>query len=70
MTNEAIVKRLEDILALVEDNSRSENTEEIVSTLNTLVSDLEHPNITTNEYGDDDWGNPGDSPYVDIGGEG
>ena len=66
MTTEAIVERLEDILALVEDNSRSENTEEIISTLNTLMSDLEHPNIATNEYGDDDWADP----LMDIGGEG
>ena len=66
MTTEVIVERLEDILALVEDNSRSENTEEIISVLNTLMSDLEHPNIATNEYGDDDWADP----LLDIGGEG
>tara|TARA_Y100000758_G_C15969841_1_gene392781 strand:- start:585 stop:779 length:195 start_codon:yes stop_codon:yes gene_type:complete len=64
MTNEVIVERLDDILALVEDNSRGENTEEIISALNTLMSDLEHPNINTNEYGDDDWASP------DLGGEG
>ena len=34
------------------------------------MSDLEHPNVTTNEYGDDDWANPDNNPYVDIGGEG
>ena len=70
MTNEVIVERLEDILTLVEDNSRSENTEEIISVLNTLMSDLEHPNISTNEYGDDDWASPGEDPLMDIGGEG
>ena len=70
MTNETIVNRLEDILALVEDNSRSENTEDTILALNTLMSDLEHPNVTTNEYGDDDWANPDNNPYVDIGGEG
>jgi hypothetical protein len=70
MTNEAIVKRLEEILALVEDNSRHENTEEIILTLNTLMSDLEHPNIVSNEYGDDDWATPSTDPFVDIGGEG
>ena len=34
------------------------------------VLKFQHPNVTTNEYGDDDWANPDNNPYVDIGGEG
>jgi len=60
MTNDGIVKRLEDILELITDDGG--NTEDVIQALNSLISDLEYPNI--NEYGDDEWASP------DIGGEG
>ena len=61
MTNEIITKKLEDILELITDDGG--NIEDVIQALNSLISDLEYPNIT-NEYGDDDWASP------DIGGEG
>jgi hypothetical protein len=55
--NDAIIKKLEEILELLTDDS--ENIEDVIQALNSLISDLEHPNIT-NEYGDDDWASTGD----------
>jgi hypothetical protein len=60
MTTDVIVKKLEDILELITDDGG--NTEDVIQALNSLISDLEYPNI--NDYGDDDWASP------DIGGEG
>jgi len=68
MTNDIITKKLEDILELItEDNG---NIVDVVEALNSLISDLEYPNITTNEFGDDDWASPESDPLIDIGGEG
>ena len=53
MTNEIIIKKLEDILELITDDGG--NIEDVVQALNSLISDLEYPNISTNEFGDDDW---------------
>mgnify|MGYP001131314926 CR=1 FL=1 len=56
MTDEIIIQKLEDILELITNDSG--NIEDVVQALNSLISDLEYPNITTNEYGDDGWANP------------
>ena len=56
MTDEIIIQKLEDILELITDDGR--NTEDVVQALNSLISDLEYPNIATNEYGDDGWATP------------
>ena len=61
MTNDIIIKKLEDILELITDDGG--NIEDVVQALNSLISDLEYSNI--NDYGDDDWATPGDT-----GGEG
>ena len=61
MTNEIIIKKLEDILELITDDGG--NIEDVIQALNSIISDLEYPNI--NDYGDDDWATPGDT-----GGEG
>ena len=55
MTNEIIIKKLEDILELITDDGG--NIEDVVQALNSLISDLEYSNI--NDYGDDDWATPG-----------
>ena len=55
MTNEIIIKKLEDILELITDDGG--NIEDVIQALNSLISDLEYPNI--NEYGDDEWAAPG-----------
>ena len=55
MTNEIIIKKLEDILELIPDDGG--NIEDVIQALNSLISDLEYPNI--NDYGDDDWAAPG-----------
>ena len=55
MTNEIIIKKLEDILELITDDGG--NIEDVIQALNSLISDLEYPNI--NEYGEDDWAAPG-----------
>ena len=55
MTNEIIIKKLEDILELITDDGG--NIEDVIQALNSLISDLEYPNI--NDYGDDDWAAPG-----------
>ena len=68
MTNETIIQKLEDILALITDDGV--NTEDVIQALNSLISDLEHPNIVTNEYGDDDWATTTGNPFRDVGGEG
>ena len=57
MTNDVIVAKLETILALITDDGG--NIEDVIQALNSLISDLEYPNISTNEYGDDDWAAPG-----------
>ena len=62
MTNDIIIKKLEDILELITDDGG--NIEDVVQALNSLISDLEYPNIV-NEYGDDEWATPGNT-----GGEG
>ena len=67
MTTDVIVKKLEDILELITDDGG--NIEDVIQALNSLISDLEYPNIT-NEYGDDDWATPNRDPLRDIGGEG
>ena len=56
MTDGIIIQKLEDILGRITDDGG--NIEEVVQALNSLISDLEYPNITTNEYGDDGWANP------------
>ena len=55
MTDEIIIQKLEDILELITDDGG--NIEDVVQALNSLISDLEYPNIS-NEYGDDEWANP------------
>jgi len=55
MTNEIIIKKLEDILELITDDGG--NIEDVIQALNSIISDLEYPNI--NDYGDDDWAAPG-----------
>ena len=55
MTNEIIIKKLEDILELIPDDGG--NIEDVIQALNSIISDLEYPNI--NDYGDDDWAAPG-----------
>ena len=55
MTDEIIIQKLEDILELITNDSG--NIEDVVQALNSLISDLEYPNIS-NEYGDDEWANP------------
>jgi hypothetical protein len=55
MTNDVIIKKLEDILELIPDDGG--NIEDVIQALNSLISDLEYPNI--NDYGDDDWAAPG-----------
>ena len=62
MTDEIIIQKLEDILELITDDGR--NIEDVVQALNSLISDLEYPNITINEYGDDGWANPEDDPPI------
>ena len=62
MTDGIIIQRLEDILGRITDDSG--NIEEVVQALNSLISDLEYPNITTNEYGDDGWATPEDDPPI------
>ena len=62
MTNDIIIKKLEDILELITDDGG--NIEDVVQALNSLISDLEYTNIA-NEYGDDEWATPGNT-----GGEG
>ncbi len=52
MTNDVIIKKLEDILELIPDDGG--NIEDVIQALNSLISDLEYPNISTNEFGDDD----------------
>ena len=47
MTNDIIIKKLEDILELITDDGG--NIEDVVQALNSLISDLEYPNIA-NEY--------------------
>jgi|TARA_B100001964_G_C14106987_1_gene542005 hypothetical protein len=54
MTNEIIIKKLEDILELITDDGG--NIEDVIQALNSIISDLEYPNI--NDYGDDDWAAP------------
>ena len=54
MTNEIIIKKLEDILELITEDGG--NIEDVIQALNSLISDLEYPNI--NDYGDDDWAAP------------
>ena len=66
MTNEIIIKKLEDVLQLITDDGG--NIEDVIQALNSLISDLEYPNIA-NEYGDDDWATPEKDPLRDIGGE-
>ena len=56
MTNDIIIKKLEDILELITDDGG--NIEDVIEALNSLISDLEYPNITI-EYGDDDWASTG-----------
>ncbi len=68
MTNDIIIKKLEDILELIPDDGG--NIEDVIQALNSLISDLEFPNISTNEFGDDDWTTPNRDPFRDIGGEG
>ena len=67
MTNDILIKKLEDVLELITDDGG--NIEDVIQALNSLISDLEHPNIT-NEYGDDEWASPSGNPLIDIGGEG
>jgi len=67
MTNDIIIKKLEDILELITEDGG--NIVDVIEALNSLISDLEYPNIT-NEYGDDDWATPEKDPLRDIGGEG
>ena len=55
MTDEIIIQKLEDILELITDDGI--NIEDFVQALNSLISDLEYPDI--NEYGEDDWATPG-----------
>ena len=55
MTNDIIIKKLEDILELITDDGG--NIEDVIQALNSLISDLEYSNI--NDYGDDDWATPG-----------
>ena len=55
MTNDVIIAKLETILALITDDGG--NIEDVIQALNSLISDLEYPNI--NEYGEDDWATPG-----------
>jgi len=55
MTNDVIIKKLEDILELIPDDGG--NIEDVIQALNSIISDLEYPNI--NDYGDDDWAAPG-----------
>ena len=43
MTNDIIIKKLEDILELITDDGG--NIEDVVQALNSLISDLEYPNI-------------------------
>ena len=68
MTNDVIIKKLEDILELIPDDGG--NIEDVIQALNSLISDLEYPNISTNEFGDDDQATPNGDPLRDIGGEG
>ena len=68
MTNEIIIKKLEDILELITDDGG--NIEDVIQALNSIISDLEYPNISTNEFGDDNWATPNRDPLRDIGGEG
>ena len=62
MTDGIIIQKLEDILGRITDDGG--NIEEVVQALNSLISDLEYPNITINEYGDDGCANPEDDPPI------
>jgi hypothetical protein len=57
MTNTIIIQKLEDIIELITEDGG--NTEEVIQALNSLISDLEYPNIATNEFGDDEWASTG-----------
>ena len=63
MTNELIIQKLEGILERITDDGA--NIADVIQALNSLISDLEYPNIT-NEYGDDEWANPDDDPLIGI----